>query len=101
MHTQAFIEEMKAKLIKEKAALTGEISDEETPDYGRSEEDNATELADYEAITAATSTAKLRLEEVSEALQRVEAGTYGITEDGAMIPEERLRANPAATTVIK
>lgn len=99
MHTQAFIEEMKKHLEEERAALTGEVIDE-TPDYGRSEEDNATELADYEALTAASSSAKLRLEEVESALSRIAKGTYGVTDEGVTIPEDRLRANPAATTVI-
>ncbi len=99
MHTQPFIDEMKARLQEELAALKGEVI-EETPDYGRSEEDNATELADFEALSAASSSARLRCEEVEAALARIAAGTYGVTEDGAQIPEDRLRANPAATTVI-
>lgn len=99
MHTQAFIEEMKKALETERAALTGEVIDE-APDYGRSEEDNATELADYEAAAVASTSAKLRIEEVDAALARIAAGTYGVTEDGVEIPEGRLRANPAATTVI-
>ncbi|OGY30711.1 MAG: hypothetical protein A3C02_01240 [Candidatus Andersenbacteria bacterium RIFCSPHIGHO2_02_FULL_45_11] len=99
MHTQPFIDEMKARLQEELTALKGEVI-EETPDYGRSEEDNATELADYEALTAASSSASMRTEEVEAALARIAAGTYGSTEDGVEIPEDRLRANPAATTVI-
>ncbi len=99
MHTQDFIEEMKNRLEEERAALKGEVIDE-TPDYGRSEEDNATELADYEALTAASSSATLRIEEVESALARIVAGTYGVTEDGSEISENRLRANPAATTII-
>lgn len=99
MHTQDFIEEMKARLEEEQASLKGEFI-EEAPDYGRSEEDNATEVADSEALTAASSSAKLRLEEIEAALSRIASGTYGVTEDGVEISEARLRANPAATTVI-
>ena len=99
MHTQVFIEEMKNRLEEEQATLKGEVIDE-TPDYGRSEEDNATELADHEALTAASSSATLRIEEVESALARIAADTYGVTEDGIEIPEDRLRANPAAITVI-
>ncbi len=71
------------------------------PDYGRNEEDNATEMADFVATAATTEAAEARLKEVGEALERFEAGTYGITSDGELISEERLRANPAATTIIK
>ena len=99
MHTQLFIDEMKTRLQEELTVLKGEVI-EENPDYGRSEEDNATELADYEALTAASSSASMRTEEVEAALSRITAGTYGVTEEGVEIPENRLRANPAATTVI-
>lgn len=99
MHTQQFIEEMKKRLEEERAALTGEVI-EDAPDYGRSEEDNATEVADQEALHAASSSATLRLADVEDALARIAAGTYGITQEGELIPEGRLRANPAATTVI-
>lgn len=99
MHTQSFIDEMRVRLEEELVILKGEVI-EEAPDYGRSEEDNATEVADSEALIAASSTAKLRLEEIEAALERISTHTYGTTEDGVLIPEDRLRANPAATTVI-
>lgn len=99
MYTQQFIEEMKKRLEEERIALTGEVI-EGVPDYGRSEEDNATEVADQEALNAASSSAKLRLADVEDALARIALGTYGVTQEGELIPEGRLRANPAATTVI-
>lgn len=99
MHTQAFIEEMKTRLEAEKQALSAENIDD-APDYGRNEEDNATEVADSEALIAASSTAKLRLEEIEAALERISTNTYGVTGNGVLIPEDRLRANPAAITVI-
>lgn len=99
MHTKAFIEEMKQLLLQEARTLRG-ASGADVPEYGRSDEDNATEVADYEARAATTSAASGRLEEVEAALQRIEGNTYGITEEGVSIPEDRLRANPAATTVI-
>lgn len=42
-----------------------------------------------------------RYKEVRSALSRMESGTFGLcTVCGAAIPEERLRANPAARTCI-
>lgn len=110
-HSQKFIEEMKQRLLTEKTVLQKELgllaepSAEEGysarfPDYGRSEEDNATEVADYVASAAVTKADEERLREVEAALARIEAGEYGVTNDGQMIPEARLRANPAATTTI-
>lgn len=101
MHTTEFIEEMKQRLLKEKQNLSGELDETKGfPDYGRSEEENATEVADFQARSASNSAASERLEEIDAALARIEKGTYGSTEDGALISEERLRANPAATTII-
>lgn len=101
MHTQAFIEEMKQRLLEERKTLSGEAEESANfPDYGRSEEENATEVADYQALAAANTAVTQRLEEIEAALQRIEKQTYGVTEDGTTIPEDRLRANPAATTVI-
>ena len=42
-----------------------------------------------------------RLRNVNDTLERIEKGTYGTCEKcGKEIPEERLKANPAATTCI-
>lgn len=110
-HTPRFIEEMKQALLKEKEQLTSELSqishkkdgdyEANYPDYERDEEANAMEVADFEASNAATEAAESRLEEVEGALQRIASNAYGLTSGGDLIPEERLRANPAATTVIK
>ncbi|MCE9643311.1 MAG: hypothetical protein K8Q97_03260 [Candidatus Andersenbacteria bacterium] len=101
MHTQDFINEMKARLESEKALMLGELSEDSSfPDYGRNDEDNATEVENYQSMSAVTSAAKERLDEVEDALNRISAGTYGVTESGEMIPENRLRANPAATTLV-
>lgn len=110
-HSPEFIAEMKHKLEGEHQMLTQElktVAHEQAgdfsatfPDYGRNDEDNATEMADFVATSATTEAAESRLKEVIEALARIEQGTYGATSEGETIPEERLRANPAATTIIK
>lgn len=101
MHTQAFIEEMKQQLLEERKTLSGEVEESANfPDYGRSEEENATEVADYQALAATNTAVTERLEEINAALERIEKQTYGVTEDGEVIPEGRLRANPAATTLV-
>lgn len=105
-HSTQFIAEMKQKLSEEKTRLDADLSiiaskkGAKFPDYGRSDEDNATEIGDYTA-TAATETALTeRLRSVEDALQRIEDQTYGVTAEGEIIPEDRLKANPAATTLI-
>lgn len=110
-HCPEFINEMKAKLLAEKMELERDLNLEASmqdgsleakfPDYGRGEEDNATEVSDYVAMSATTQALKDRLNAVKDALMRIESGTYGVTVEGQMIPEDRLRANPSATTIIK
>lgn len=110
-HKPEFIAEMKERLIQEKQQLLKELGllthkegDEykvDFPEYGRHDEDNATEVADFGAKLATSTVAEERLAEVDAALERIEKGSYGVTSDGEVIPEARLNANPAATTIVK
>jgi RNA polymerase-binding transcription factor DksA len=110
-HSPEFIAEMKQRLEAEREMLAKELKTvaheqagdftADFPDYGRNEEDNATEMADFVATAATTEATEARLKEIEAAIERIEAGTYGKTSEGELIPEERLRANPAATTIIK
>ena len=97
-----FIEEMKALLEKERTELKRELGVLEKtafPDYGRDDEDNALEMAEYVTNNATTQAEQEQLKAVEAALEKIASGTYGVTEDGQPIPEARLRANPAATTL--
>jgi len=110
-HSPDFIAEMKTKLTQERDQLAARLktmahesggeNQANFPDYGRSEEDNATEIGDYVATAATEEAIEDRLHNIEAALERIEAGTYGLTSDGELIPEERLRANPSATTIVK
>ena len=101
---------MKGKLEEERKQLQAELKGDSHvadgeyqanfPEYGRSEEENVTEMEDYQSILATTNAAKERLVEVEEALDRIHTNRYGVTDDGQEIPEDRLRANPAASTLI-
>lgn len=100
-HSPQFIAEMEALLRQEKAHLEADRpAHADFPDYGRNEEDNATEIADFSATSAAKDEQEARLREVDAALTRIQEGTYGLTKDSQLIPENRLRANPAATTLV-
>jgi RNA polymerase-binding transcription factor DksA len=109
-HSTSFIKEMKALIEEEKAKLEADLGQSahrqegnyvaDFPVYGQDEEDNATEIADYTATSAVTEAKEARLRELQAALKRIEEGTYGRTDSGEYIPEKRLRANPAATTLV-
>ena len=112
---QNIIDEMKSALLKEKGGLEENLLriakplDKEEGDYetsfneiGNDREDNATEVEEYSGNLSVEVTLEKRLQEIIEALERIEKGTYGFCEDCQKeIGIERLRANPAAKTCIK
>ncbi|OGI17432.1 MAG: hypothetical protein A3J63_03800 [Candidatus Moranbacteria bacterium RIFCSPHIGHO2_02_FULL_40_12b] len=108
------IQELKQKLEVEKERLekelgilgkpTGTPGDYETKfdDIGREWEENATEVEEYVDDLAVETNLEGQLKEVSEALARMEKGTYGICENcGKEIDIEHLRAYPATRTCTK
>jgi DnaK suppressor protein len=109
-HTPEFVEEMKSLLEKEGERLksdleaianrSGDDYKAKFPDYGRNDEDNATEMGDYAATVSTESTLEERLHNIEDALERIEQGKYGVTVEGDLIPQDRLQANPAATTIV-
>lgn len=110
-HTPAFVTEMKSLLQGEQKRLQSDLeaiamksgSDYRAnfPDYGRNDEDNATEIGDYAATASTENALEERLRNIETALERIDQETYGVTEEGELIPQDRLRANPAATTIVK
>lgn len=112
-HAPEFIAEMKDRLLADRERLQSELdliarpapqAGEYTanfPDYGRNDEDNATEIADHTANVSTENIIEKQLNDIVAALQRIEDGNFGLTDAGEIIPEDRLRANPAATTLVK
>ena len=109
-HSPAFIAEMKERLLVEQQELEAALGknahlehgsyEANMPEYERDMEVNAMESADAGAASATTEAEEERLKKLTAALARIEAGAYGVTTAGELIPEARLRANPAATTII-
>lgn len=113
----AFLAEQKAKLLAEKQRIEDEIALRSTPkesahekerhrvkyeDYGDTVEDNAAEVAQYDVQLHVERQLEEQLGRVNAALKRLEDGTYGVDEEtGKEISEERLRANPTATTEVR
>ena len=110
-HTPEFTEEMKNLLQEEQTRLRDDLEAiakksggdyrATFPDYGRNDEDNATEIGDYAATASTENTLEERLRNIESALQKIDQGAYGVTAEGDLIPQDRLRANPAATTIVK
>lgn len=110
------LDELKEALIKEKEELEKNLNKiarpvgkKEEGDYetsfeelGTDKDDNATEVDQYTQNLSVENTLEKKLQEILDALSRMENGTYGQCENcGEDIPVERLRANPSARTCIK
>lgn len=104
------LDELKEKLLQEKAELEKDLGriakpvDKKEGDYetsfeniGSDKDDNATEVDQYTQNLSVETSLEKRLQEVIDALGRMEKGTYGKCENcNADIPVERLKANPSA-----
>jgi len=108
------IEELKMLLLKEKGELENNLSriarpvDKKEGDYettfeeiGSDKDDNATEVDQYTGNVSVEISLEKQLQDVLDALKRIENGTYGICENCKKeIGIERLQANPSARICI-
>jgi len=99
------IEQYKEKLLVEKTRLETEIASVSGPSNVIDESTDAdpNEVADkieeFDNNFAIADDLKLSLNDVQAALDRIEAGTYGVCEiSGKPIELDRLEANPSART---
>ncbi len=108
-----FLAEQQARLLAEKARLEAALGrfakptdtngnfETQMEDLGEGEAEQALEVEDYVDNLGIEATLEKELADVRGALVKLEAGTYGICEtSGKEIPQERLRAYPAAKTAI-
>ena len=107
--------ELKTQLLQEKQELEGNLAriarpiDKKEGDYettfddiGSDRDDNATEVDQYSDNLSVETTLEKKLQDIIDALERMEKGTYGICENCQKeMSIERLRANPAATVCIE
>lgn len=97
MLNQDFIEEMKVKLLEEKERLTTDVAAmSEHTELGREYDENAQEVELDDVNKDMRIRMEADLEKIDIALAKIEAGTYGVDDDGNEISEDRLRAIPWA-----
>ena len=71
------------------------------PEYGDKPDENAQEIAEYEANLAEEDLMEHNLRDIEKALDRLEKGTYGICKYcGQPIDPRRLQARPTASSCI-
>lgn len=105
-----FLEERKQELLNRRIELLKEL-DEDTVkvadndysakfvDLGEKEDENAAEVALFEKNLSLEKTLEISLYNVNRAIERIEAGDYGVCEKcGQNIDPERLKAFPSATS---
>ena len=107
---ELFVEEMKAKLLDERAVLLHKINSEESKfrdeamiSSGRGDSsDLASDEGAYRKMEALNAMDAKKLKGIENALKRINDGKYGYClECGKKIPEGRLRAIPSAVLCIE
>ncbi|HAT73724.1 MAG: hypothetical protein US30_C0005G0019 [Candidatus Moranbacteria bacterium GW2011_GWF2_36_839] len=107
---QKTLDELKVMLLREKEELEknlGRIAkpvnkaegDYETSfeELGNDKDDNATEVDQYSQNLSVETSLEKQLQDILEALEKMEKGTYGKCENcNKDIPLERLQVNPSA-----
>ena len=108
-----FLETIKKKLFDDKARLekeltkftkkeTAEGAESTFPNYGDTEEDNAHEVADYEANLSIGNDLEKSLRDVKSALKKIENNEYGICKYcHKPIEQKRLLARPTSSACIE
>lgn len=100
LNTQ-FIAEMKDLLLAKQEELTAELKGLSAhTEVGEDDEDNATEVQIDEVSQDVMARINADLVKISHALEKIEAGTYGVDTEGREISEERLRVIPWADKAI-
>lgn len=93
------LEEQIARDNQEVLDMSGEQYNENT--YGNHMADDGGYLQEIDRTTAIREQLQDSLDHVNQALQRMEEGTYGLSQiSGKPIPVERLEALPWATTLV-
>lgn len=113
MISQDLCNDLHEQLLAERQRLEHEIENlsqgvrgdtflsDEQDNYDQHPADQGSELFEREKNLAVQRTIEVSLQEVNDALEKFNAGTYGICENcGKPIAEKRLRAMPAATHCI-
>ncbi len=102
MISEEFIQKQKQILIDEKKRLQDKVGKlKKYPDYGRNEDDNAQEMADYQSNLGLEGQVEFLIGKVDAALKAIEDGTYGKCKKcNEMIEEGRLEIMPYAEVCV-
>ena len=102
-HFKMLLQNEKERLLRESGGLghvnPANVNDWETTPEERDKNEAADAVEEYESRAAVEVTLENHLQNINAALERIENKTYGVCRiGGEAIEEDRLEANPAATT---
>jgi DnaK suppressor protein len=112
---KTFLEEIKSKLLEEKGRLENQLAkfakpnpdnpgdfEATYPEIGSEEEENAQEIAEYSKELTLERTFEQELQDVNNALERLEKGDYGVCKYCKKpIEEKRLLIRPTSSSCIE
>jgi len=109
-----FIEERKNDLLSRRDSIRRQLStfakptenqddyETEWTEYGEKDDDNVSEVENFERDLTLEDTLEVSLEKINIALKKIDEGTYGRCEKcGGEISEGRLKVFPSATACMK
>ena len=106
----AFLENQRVRLegLRERALAAGENASRENLELQEHRQepgdiaDRGAELTRQDVDTSVQQVEALRLDDIERALEKIEEGTYGLSdESGEPIPRERLEARPEALRTVE
>lgn len=102
MISEEFIQKQKQILVEEKKRLAAKVEKlKEYPDYGRNEDDNAQEMADYQSNLSLEEQVEFLIKKIDIALKAIDDGSYGKCKKcKEMIEEGRLEIMPYAEVCV-
>ncbi len=101
MLSQEFINEMKQKLVESKEKLEQDLAGlSPHTEIGSNPDESAEEVELDEVNQDMIARINQDLAKINKALQKIEAGTYGVDDEGNQISEARLKALPWADKAI-
>ncbi len=108
----SFIDDIKKKLLAEKARIEDELSamsrkdpegdyESSFPDYGSKDDENAQEVSTYVTRLSVGETLENELKDIEKALVMIEGDSYGVCKYCKIpIDERRLQARPTSTSCV-
>ncbi len=95
------LEEERTELLARKETLDRRLARNEFYNEANDLGDSAWQVLAKEEILSERNRLTEQLEEIDDALKRIDQGTYGLSKvSGKPIPVERLKAMPTATTLV-